>query len=76
MMDVDFDFPIIKDECQLYIIGLITEEELIKMINKKLDSLGAWPINELPADLQRVLAVTKLYFDYGLTMAEAKGALL
>ena len=54
-METNMDFDVLKDEIGLYILGIITKDELFEIINKKRDKYGFKPLGEFPNRLELLI---------------------
>ena len=54
-METNMDFEVLKDEIGLYLLGIITKDELFEIINKKRDEYGFEPLGEFPNRLESLI---------------------
>jgi len=70
--ELNIDFEVLKDEIYLYLLGLMSKEELLMVVNQKRATYGFDEIDNLPEEFERLLSVSKKAIDSGLDFMDSQ----
>lgn len=56
--NANMDFGVLKDEIELYILGIISKDELFDVLNKKRREYGFEELKEFPKELDKFLRIS------------------
>ncbi len=68
--NTDMNFDVLKDEIQLYLLGIIDEDELLMVINQKRKEYGLGELKELPEKLKKLMKMSGKMLDAAISQLE------
>jgi hypothetical protein len=68
--NTDMNFDVLKDEMQLYLLGVIDEDELLIVLNNKRKSYGLGELKKLPEKLMKLSKTTEKAVDMAISQLE------